>query len=500
MTVKLSPKAQWANWDWVCENRRLLTWGEYKTLSLGMRNTRLTLSENRRIRFGTGTREVALAFLQARQLLTDSQDTSVQWNQEPKMVTALKVEQEEERLYLDEISESLFQTDVDTPRSISPLSAISCEIPTTWHGPRSTQIEAINRPVIVPLLNLTDLAWNQNVISIPDERREPLIGGDFRQPVRSSPVVHLNIRDSAIAPAGITEYQERKNMMEPSIEVWKSTTVNICKEPTTQLAEEEERVMTISPHHLQEASATYTLTKPAEESRETPTQPMFFFFDPMIEVKMETSVPTKIAPTDCQDLSANSITPVQEIISTPTPVVLDARVYAVSPVTGKVNSWSAILWDAQEAEAKRTETQREVQLYQQRVGKFRYRAEKDELGFKCEWKQEGVLSSDSQEEETFTLQELNSSLSLVLKFREIFAEDKAQVINIDRVEALLVCLLSDAHMQLVDISWLITIRDLEKCIAMGDSDNILRNVAIIEDCLTDNRGGVKFTSHQITGG
>ena len=78
------------------------------------------------------------------------------------------------------------------------------------------------------------------------------------------------------------------------------------------------------------------------------------------------------------------------------------------------------------------------------------------------------------EEESFTLQELNTSLSLVLKFREMFAEDKAQGINIDRVEALLVCLLSDAHMQLVDVSWLITIRDLEKCIAMGDSDNILR--------------------------
>ena len=38
MAEKISPKAQWANWDWVCENRRLLTWGEYKKLSLGMRN------------------------------------------------------------------------------------------------------------------------------------------------------------------------------------------------------------------------------------------------------------------------------------------------------------------------------------------------------------------------------------------------------------------------------------------------------------------------------
>ena len=79
--------------------------------------------------------------------------------------------------------------------------------------------------------------------------------------------------------------------------------------------------------------------------------------------------------------------------------------------------------------------------------KFRYRAEKDKLGFQCEGHQDSVLSSDSLEEESFTLQELNTSLSLVLKFRELFAEDKAQRINIDKVKALLVCLLSDAHMQ-----------------------------------------------------
>jgi uncharacterized membrane protein len=68
------------------------------------------------------------------------------------------------------------------------------------------------------------------------------------------------------------------------------------------------------------------------------------------------------------------------------------------------------------------------------------------MGFQCEGQQDRVLSSDSLEEESFTLQELNTSLSLVLKFREIFAGDKAQGINIDRVEVLLVCLLSDAHM------------------------------------------------------
>ena len=170
-------------------------------------------------------------------------------------------------------------------------------------------------------------------------------------------------------------------MIEPPIEVGELTMANICSESMTPPVRDEECTITIIPQYFQEARATNILTEPAEESRETLTQPTFPLVDPMIEVKMETSVPTETAPIVCQDLSAKSISPVQEIVSTPTPVALDARVYAVSPVTGKVNSWSAILWDAQEAEAKRTETQREVQLYQQRVGKFRYRAEKDKMVF-----------------------------------------------------------------------------------------------------------------------